>query len=252
MGWLRRWRRERYLRHARLDPAQWQRALTDLPLVGRLSPDERARLQQLVLLFLHEKSLEGAQGFDVDADTALCIAIQACLPILNLGIDWLDGWVSVVVHPDEFLVDHEAQDEAGVVHRVREARSGEAWERGPLVLSASDVAAGGALDGYNVVVHEIAHKLDSLNGAPDGFPPLHRDMPGRAWTEAFTHAFEALNRQLDAGEEPALDPYAAEAPEEFFAVTSEYFFELPDLLNEAFPAVYRQLAAFYRQDPLAG
>jgi Mlc titration factor MtfA (ptsG expression regulator) len=34
-------------------------------------------------------------------------------------------------------------------------------------------------------------------------------------------------------------------------VASEAFFEMPQLLAGVYPEVYRQLAAFYRQDPLA-
>jgi Mlc titration factor MtfA (ptsG expression regulator) len=34
-------------------------------------------------------------------------------------------------------------------------------------------------------------------------------------------------------------------------VLSEYFFELPDLVQAEYPAVYDLLAAFYRQDPAA-
>ena len=51
--------------------------------------------------------------------------------------------------------------------------------------------------------------------------------------------------------ETALDPYGAESPAEFFAVTSEAFFETPHILQREYPDVYRQLAAFYRQDPAA-
>jgi Mlc titration factor MtfA (ptsG expression regulator) len=56
---------------------------------------------------------------------------------------------------------------------------------------------------------------------------------------------------VDVGEETPIDPYATESPAEFFAVVSESFFELPDLLHAEYPEVYGQLKAFYRQDPLA-
>jgi Mlc titration factor MtfA (ptsG expression regulator) len=222
-----------------------------LPLLDGLNADETARLIDIATLFLAEKSLEGARGLVVERDLALAIALQAGLPLLNLGIDWLRGWVSVVVYADEFVVEHDRLDEAGVMHRYREVRSGESWEHGPLVLSAADVAAGGQADGYNVVVHEVAHKLDLLSGDVDGFPPLHREMDPAAWTAAFSAAFAEMSESVDADAETAIDPYAAEAPEEFFAVVSEYFFELPDLLAETWPAVYAQLCRFYRQDPLA-
>ncbi|HEY6611686.1 MAG TPA: zinc-dependent peptidase, partial [Pseudomonas sp.] len=98
----------------------------------------------------------------------------------------------------------------------------------------------------------LAHKLDMLNGDANGLPPLHADMRLSDWTQAMQTAFDALNAELDRDPDAAtaIDPYAAENPGEFFAVASEYFFSAPDLLHAAFPAVYTQLQAFYRQDPL--
>jgi len=103
------------------------------------------------------------------------------------------------------------------------------------------------------VIHELAHKLDMLNGDANGLPPLHSGMHVEEWASAMQQAYDDLNRQLDANpdSETAIDPYAAENPAEFFAVTSEYFFSAPDLLHQAYPQVYRQLSLFYRQDPLA-
>ena len=92
-----------------------------------------------------------------------------------------------------------------------------------------------------------------LEGGANGLPPLHRDMRVQDWAHAMQSAYDALNAELDANPdaEAAIDPYAAEDPAEFFAVTSEYFFSAPDLLADAFPEVYRQLSLFYRQDSLA-
>ena len=89
-----------------------------------------------------------------------------------------------------------------------------------------------------------------LNGDANGFPPLHAGMDGAAWYRVFSEAFEDLCARVDAGEETAIDDYATEGPDEFFAVTSEYFFEAPELLCECYPKVYAELRAFYRQDPL--
>jgi len=103
----------------------------------------------------------------------------------------------------------------------------------------------------NVVVHEFAHKLDMLNGGANGYPPLHRGMDRRSWSEAFGAAYRDLCARVDAGEDTVIDPYASESPGEFFAVLSEAFFELPDVVEAEYPRVYAQLAQFYRQDPLA-
>lgn len=251
MAWLKNWRRRRVLQQRPIDSADWQAAVANLPLLDGLETGELQRLRELATLFLHEKHLEPVQGLELSEAMRLGLAAQAVLPILHLGLDWYDGWQSLVLYPGEFASRQEWTDEYGLVHARREIRSGEAWERGPVVLSWADVAASGSCDGYNTVIHELAHKLDYSNGAMDGCPALHAGMRVRDWRAAFEPAFEDLCRRTDAGEETALDPYAAEAPEEFFAVMSEHFFETPHLLQREYPAVYTQLRLFYRQDPAA-
>lgn len=214
-----------------------------------LDAAEQSRLRDLVAAFLAEKPVHGAGGLVITRDIRLVIAAQACLLVLNLDLDYYDDWVEVIVYPDEFVTDHEYTDEAGVVHRVRGPISGEAWEQGPVVLSWRDAVAADGGDGYNVVMHEFAHKLDMRNGVADGFPPLHAEMDRTAWTATFSTAYADLQQRLDRREETLIDEYAAEDPAEFFAVLSELFFERPAALHAAYPAVYAQLAAFYRQDP---
>jgi Mlc titration factor MtfA (ptsG expression regulator) len=194
---------------------------------------------------------EAVNHDEISRQDRLLIAVNACLPILNLGIDAYDEWATVIVYPDEFVIEYEEEDEAGLVHSGRDLRAGEAWDRGPLVISLRDVHAQSAREGYNVVIHECAHKLDMRNGASNGFPPLHRGMSVRRWTEAFTRAYEDLQGRIGRDEQTPVDDYAAESPAECFAVFSEYFFEAPHRLYTAYPAVYEQLTGFYRQDPAA-
>lgn len=246
---LKNWQRRRILQRHPIAPAEWRKAVAQLPLLGGLGAEELERLRELATLFLYEKSLEPVHGLELDDAMRLDLAAQAALPILHLGIDWYGGWKSVVLYPGEFASRQEWTDENGLVHSRREIRSGEAWQRGPVVLSWADVAASGRCEGYNAVIHELAHKLDYTNGAVDGCPALHDGMRARNWRAAFEPAYEDLCRRVDRGEDTALDPYATEAPEEFFAVMSEYFFETPGLLKREYPAVYEQLKLFYRQDP---
>jgi Mlc titration factor MtfA (ptsG expression regulator) len=248
---VRNWRRRRALARADTSEVAWRTAWSRLPLLEGLSVAEGRRLRELAALFLAEKTLEPAQDLKVEPWMTQELALQAALPVLGLDLDWYRGWYSVVLYPDTFVSEFETEDEAGVVHRVREERSGEAWDRGPLVLSWADVEAGTRPDGFNVVIHELAHKLDVLNGAVNGMPPLHRTMSPRAWAEAFQAAYDDLAEQVDAGRDTLIDPYAAESPAEFFAVVSEAFFEVPGDLQYACPGVYAQLRQFYRQDPLA-
>jgi hypothetical protein len=247
---LREWRRRRLLRQYPLPDDLWSDVTAALPVLEGLDSSELERLRALATIFLREKTFEPVQGLELTPAMRLCIAAQASLPILHLGLDWFRGWSALIVYPGEFVHRREEVDMAGVVHEWDEARSGESWEYGPVILSWADVAASGLRDGYNVVIHELAHKLDMLNGEPNGFPPLPRHMDAREWNREFSAAYADLNRRLDEGETTALDPYAAEHPAEFFAVLSEYFFETPRLVQNAYPAVYALLRVFFRQDPL--
>lgn len=253
MDWfgLKQWRYNRILRRNSLTIEAWQRAIAPWALLRGLSDGEQKRLRDLTILFMHEKSLMAADGYEIDAELRIKIAAQACLPILNLGLDYYSGWVSVIVYPGEFVPAREVVDASGVVHVQRDAMMGEAWPRGPVILSAADVLRSGAHDGANVVIHEFAHKLDMRNGPADGFPPLHRGMSIAEWSKVFQAAYEDFCARIDADAETAIDPYAGQNPAEFFAVLSEVFFETPHTLLEQYPAVYQQLARFYRQDPVS-
>ncbi len=252
MGRLSAWWRSRVLARERRRYAQadWDAAWGSLPLLAGLNPAQSIRLAELAVLFLRDKRIEPAQGLVLTAQMRLTIALLAGLPILGLGLDWYRGWYSVILYPAAFIPAHEYTDADGLVQVDDQVKGGEAWERGPVILSWADVAAGCRLDGYNVVVHELAHKLDMLNGRPNGRPPMHGDMSGAAWTRDLSAAFADLGRRVDAGAQTPLDPYGAESPGEFFAVASEALFETPRVLNAEYPAVYAQLRAFYRQDPL--
>jgi Mlc titration factor MtfA (ptsG expression regulator) len=237
MGWLTDWRRRRVLTRHRIDEALWPL----LPFLPRTQ-----KLKDLTLLFLAEKPFAGTHGLEVSDAMRLSIAAQACLPILELGLDWYSGWTGVVVYPGDFRVRRSEVDEDGVVHEWDDELAGEAMPGGPVVLSW-DATAHDPL--MNVVIHEFAHKLDMLDGVADGRPPLHAGMDGRAWQKAFDAAFEGLCDAVERGRDTWLDPYAAEHPAEFFAVISEAFFEDPGETRRRYPDVYDQLRLFYRQDP---
>ncbi len=246
MGWLKNWRRRRLLERHRIEDALWNAVVASLPFLRGLATDEMRRLRELALLFLAEKQFSGAHGFVLDEFMRLSIAVQACLPVLSLGFERYDGWNEIVVHPGDFKVRISETDDHGVVHEFDDERAGEAWPGGPVVLSWD--AAAHAPD-MNVVIHEFAHKLDMANGEADGMPPLHAGMDRRAWAEAFRLAYEGFCDAVDRDKETWLDPYAAEAPAEFFAVISESFFEAPNETRRRYPDVYGQLKQFYRQDP---
>ena len=246
MGWLKDWKHRRVLARHSIDHALWNATVASLPFLQGLSAEEMQRLRDMALLFLAEKQFTGAHGLEVTDAMRVSIAAQACLPILELGLDWYAGFTGIVVYPGDFRVRRAETDEHGVVHEWDDELAGEAMPGGPVVLSWDATANDPEI---NVVIHEFAHKLDMLNGAADGLPPLHAGMDRAAWTAAFKEAYAGFCDALERGKDTWLDPYAAEHPSEFFAVISEAFFEQPAETKHRYPDVYHQLRLFYRQDP---
>ncbi|WP_006746862.1 M90 family metallopeptidase [Thioalkalivibrio paradoxus] len=226
-----------------LDDHQWQALEARVPFLAALSTEEIAILRERIGEFLAAKHFV-AIGLDLQPWQRHVIAAYACLPVLHLGTRAYREWKTVIVYPDTFTPEQEWVDDAGVHHHAVVPQAGEAWERGPVVLSWNDIAADGA-----VIVHEMTHTLDAGNGDVNGFPPLPARMPATAWTETFSAAFEQLNDAIERDEEPLIDPYAATDPAEFLAVASEYFFFSPGYLREVFPGVYAQLADYFGQQP---
>ena len=243
------WRRHRASR-LEIPDGLWHHVEAGLPFLGHLNPDERERLRELARQFIAEKQWSGARGLRLTPRIQLAIALQACLPILKLGLDWYAGWVGIVVYPGDFVIPRRMIDEDGVVHEYDDEVMGEAWYGGPVLISWYEHPEDA--DGINVVIHEFAHKLDMKSGDADGVPPMHSDMSRQAWIEVMSRSFDDFQRRVDAGEDTLLDPYGAEWPSEFFAVSSEAFFENPDLLKSEYPEVYAQFRLFYRQDPAPG
>jgi len=251
MGWIRDWKRRRVLARHRIDEALWRRALRHLPFLRGLSAGEERRLRELAVLFLAEKQFSPVHGLALSEDDRVEIALQACLPVLELGLDWYDGWVGIVVHPSDFKVRREHTGEDGVVHEWRDELAGESWPDGPVVLSweALDDAGSVPEGGANVVLHEFAHKLDMRAGEADGVPPLPTREARERWISVFDAEFDRFCKAVESGRQTFLDPYAAEHEAEFFAVASEAFFESPNALKRDFPALYGLFQGFYRQDP---
>ncbi|MFS8136675.1 MAG: zinc-dependent peptidase [Thermomonas sp.] len=250
MKWLDRLRVRHTLRHHPIPDDSWHKLMDGADIFLGLTSVERAHLRTLSTLFLHRKAFSGAHGLTLTDDILVSVAAQACLLILKLGLDYYDGWIEVILYPGAFKVSRQVNED-GLVSDAGGHLAGESWQRGPVVLSwetaATDLAA--HQSGHNVVIHEFAHKLDSLDGSANGIPPLHLGMIREDWTHVFTKAFDSLRGQLDHDQPHAIDAYAATSPAEFFAVASENFFAAPATLHHHFPSVYEQLALFYRQDP---
>jgi Mlc titration factor MtfA (ptsG expression regulator) len=254
----------------------WNQALASMPFMARLQDDELHRLRHQAGRFLATHAISGAGGFTVTDEIALCIAAQACLPVLNLTLDLYSDMAGIIVYPSAFIVRHSEMDEAGVVHEWEAPMAGEALDAGgAVVLSWEDAQEDHAWDdGGNLVIHEFVHKIDMGNGGANGCPPFiaefHRGIAPARWTQVFAAAYEDFCRRVDQLERqlPAnfdedndshleryaelahalpMDPYGAENPAEFFAVASEAFFARPAPLAAAYGQVLELLEQYYLQ-----
>lgn len=244
----RRWQRSRPF------PPAWRAILRQrVPQVRLLPADLQLQLKKHIQVFVAEKTFVGCDGLEVTDDMRVTIAAQACLLLLNRRSGYFPALREILIYPSAFAVRRLTTDAAGVVHEGRAVHLGESSARGHVVLSWDDVVRGAAdaADGHNVVIHEFAHQLDQENGDANGAPPMVGRHRVERWTRVFDAAYSQLHHQLRGQTAPALDPYGASSPAEFFAVASESFFERPQHLAEAFPELFGELSRYYRVNPLS-
>lgn len=250
LKWFRHWRLRHILRRYPIERDIWRDLMVNVTLFNGLSSVQKARLRVLTTRFLHQKNIKPSPGYELDRYIMVSLSAQACLLILELGLDYYQGWRDIIVYPSPFIVKRNEVDALGIVSYQSRVLGGEAWLRGPVILDGQAVRdeMHQTSARQNVVLHEFAHKIDMLNGRANGMPPLHSRMKRKDWTQALSEAFAELQIQVETGV-ARINPYAATDPAEFFAVATETFFTNPHQLKQHFSAVYKQLVLFYRQDP---
>jgi Mlc titration factor MtfA (ptsG expression regulator) len=237
MGWLKNRARKRLLEQP--FPEGWRAVLSArAPFFAQLEEPERTRFEQLLQVFVAEKTFIGAGGFAIDDEVRVVIAACAVRLVLHLDIDRFDRLSEIVVYPSAYQRPSEEPVFLGEAH---------AW--GTVVLAWDSVCEGLSLphDGHDVVLHELAHVLDREQGSFDGTPTLRARAHYRPWALVMSEHFLRL-RHDKAPENAVLDGYATTNEAEFFAVATETFFERPEALRARLPDLYRELARFYRGD----
>jgi Mlc titration factor MtfA (ptsG expression regulator) len=205
-------------------------------------------------VLIAEKPFIGCAGLEVTDEMRVLVAVQAAWLLLRRRSGSFDHLRQVLLYPGAFVVQRSTADAAGLVREERQALLGESWQQGQVVLSWQDVLAGAAdpHDGRNVVIHEFAHQLDQETGAANGAPWQPGAQRRMQWAAVMGAEFQALQQRVGAGDGTGLiEPYAATHAAEFFAVTSELFFEKPFELQQAHAALYAVLRLYYGVDPRA-
>ena len=252
-SWLRNRRRRALLQES--FPQRWKDLLQEnVRSYHRLTADEQARVRDYVQIFTAEKHWEGCGGQEITDEVRVTVAGLVAILVLGLDAEYFDHVLSILVYPDAYVARPSAASGPGIVIERDSARQGEAWYRGPVILSWSDVLTGGLqhAHGRNLVLHEFAHQLDMLNGRrADGVPPLATAAQAERWTKVVGEHYHELVHACSHGHAALLDCYGATSPAEFFAVATETFFQRPAALQHRHPELYACLREFYRQDPVA-
>ncbi len=249
-GFFRRRRRPK-LKSTPLPDAWWAIIDKRVPLVRDMDGADRRELGGIVQILLAEKRFVGLNGLEITDEIRVTIAAQAALLLMHRETDYYPTLKTIHVYPHGYFAPTTRRNPDGTITEGRQARLGESWFRGSLVLSWSDVVHGAAIDddGRNLVLHEFAHQLDGEWGGMEGAPALRSASSYRDWARVLGGEYERLIQDIHRGHHTTIDAYGATNPAEFFAVVTELFFERPGALKRDHPELYGQFVGFYGRDP---
>ena len=234
-------RRREILRQ--LFPSEWEAVLQrDVVFFRVLEPAEQQRFRRQIQVFLGEKRISGV-GVEIDETTRVLVAASAVIPIFGF-LDWEWSEIGeVLVYPSRFdgefqFGDKHGQNILGMVGTGSLNRL--------MILSKPDLISGfrNAADKRNVGIHEFAHLVDKTDGVIDGVPGVGLDRQAVGpWLDLVRRKMD----EIEAGDSD-INRYALTNEAEFFAVTSEYFFERPGVMLRKHPALYAALEQVFNQD----
>jgi len=252
-NWFRDQRRDE-IRQRQLSP-EWETIIqANVAHFGVLDVTERSELCATLQVLLEEKQWEGCGGLELTDEIRVTIAAQASLLLLGLDHNYYRNLDSILVYPSTVVPP---QHRPGVFEQITGPVDmpvpllGQTSPRGPVILVWDAILHGARYPGrgHNVVYHEFAHKLDMLDGAADGTPPLTGRDQLAEWVEVCSAEFLRLRYLAEQGQKTFLDVYGASNEAEFFAVATEEFFDRPIDLQQNSPDLYQVLGNYFRQDP---
>jgi MtfA peptidase len=249
-SWFKNRRRKRLA--SRPFPSEWDQWIhQNVACARELSAEEYARLQAWIQIFSAEKFWEGCDGLEITEEIKATISAQAGYIVRGMGEYYYDHLRTILVYSHVvWRADHFAK--GGVVSEEPTGRLGEALRSGPVSLVWPHVLQGGRREepGRNVVFHEFAHVLDWEDQFLDGTPNLDSADLFQRWEHTINSEYQALVHSARRGQSTLIDAYGATNIAEFFAVSTECFFEQPRLMSHRHPEWFGLLREFYKVDPL--
>lgn len=218
---------------------------------GFLSEEEKTILIRKVKYFLHTKNISGVGDFVVTDRMKLIVAAEACLLILRVSPRVYPGLTNIFLMEDTYLLrDNPVDPRTG--RPVDSPKLGEAWKRGPIVLSwkaiEKDLRTSGGTS--HLIAHEFSHNLDQQDGSFDGTPRLGSPEKFQRWAGVMGREFLTLRKRLRSARTSDIDAYGATNEAEFFAVLTEYYVRRPRRLKKFHPEIYQAFDQFFKINPL--
>jgi Mlc titration factor MtfA (ptsG expression regulator) len=225
-------------------PAEWEAILQrEVVFFRALDPEDQKRFRRELQVFLGEKLITGIK-LQLDTTTRVLTAASAIIPIFGYPEWEWDQISEILVYPDRF--DEDFAFESGT-QRYTLGMVGTGGLNRLMILSKPDLLGGfrNPADKRNVGFHEFAHLVDKSDGTIDGLPAVGLERAAiRPWIELVGRKMEEMRRG-----DSDINPYGLTNEAEFFAVTTEYFFERPGVMNRKHPELYAMLSRVFNQNP---
>lgn len=220
-----------------------------------LSEKHRDHLLRWSRVFIAEKNWEGCNGLQITDSIQWTVASSAGLLVLAYPDWYYDKTQSILIYPKPYIAEVGDRGSLLTINSTylggEYVRAGETIYRGPVILNWESLLEGASSsnDGHHLGFHEFAHQLDMINGPiADGLPPLPAGVGEEDWRSAFNREFRHAKQVVESGGRIWMDHYGLTSESEFFAVSTEAFFQSPQALAHYHPNVYELLLLFYQVD----
>ena len=206
------------------------------PFYRNLDASNKRKFGCNVKYFIRQKQFEGRDGFVITEDVKLQVAGVATQIAFGHFPTTYEHFRRILIYPDKYF--------SGTTQRYH---VGEVQSNGIIKLSWKSFTEGAAIrnDGVHVGYHEMAHALKIEDSTLHDME--HCFMDKEALREFHRYAIERIKEFTG---ESFMRNYAFSNSEEFFAVSIEYFFEMPSQLRKNEPQVYEYLTKILNIDPL--
>ncbi len=224
-------------------PTEWRVILEqNVHFYQNLNQEEKKRFERKIRRFLRKVRVTGIRTEVEDLDRLL-VASSAVIPLFGFPTWEYNHLHEVLIYPKHFDKNFSMEKPEQVILGM--VGSGNGMDD-MMILSKESLRQGfqNPTDKHNVGIHEFVHIMDKEDGEVDGIPEALTDSK---YIEPWLKLMHKEMAKIKAGKSD-IDAYGATNEQEFLAVTSEYFFERPKLLEQKHPELYKLLRRIYHQN----